>query len=329
MLAGVLKMKSCYFLSCIYFFIFFPGIVIAGGHGTVTIFHAGSLSVPMAAMEKAFEKKYPEIDIQRESSGSAKAARKICELRKPCDIMVAADYKVIDKLLMPDFSDINIRFASNRMVLCYTNKSRYSDSINDKNWMDILQKDDVVWGQSDPNLDPCGYRTLMVLQLAEKYYKRPGLYNKIISEHPERNIRPKAVELISLLLTGNMDYIWEYRSVAVQHHLKYIELPEQINLGNYKFDGNYAVAAVAVSGKKPGTTMTMRGKSITYGVTLLKNAPNREAAISFLQFMFEPDEGLKILQEKGQPPFVPVRVPSENMKALLPVQLQSSVVVKK
>jgi tetratricopeptide (TPR) repeat protein len=36
--------------------------------------------------------------------------------------------------------------------------------------LEILQKPDVVWGHSSPDLDPCGYRTLMVLQLAEKYY---------------------------------------------------------------------------------------------------------------------------------------------------------------
>jgi len=31
------------------------------------IFHAGSLTVPFAAMEKDFEARYPGVDVQRES----------------------------------------------------------------------------------------------------------------------------------------------------------------------------------------------------------------------------------------------------------------------
>ncbi len=321
--------RVCWLLSVVLFAVcFLPTLVFSEPHGVVTIFHAGSLTVPMAAVEKVFEAKYPTIDVQREPSGSSKAARKISDLNKPCDIMAAADYTVIDKLLRPDYTDNNIRFASNRMVLCYTEQSRFADTINKKNWMDILQQPGVVWGHSEPDLDPCGYRTLMVLQLAEKYYQQPGLYQKIIANRPQRNVRSKAVELISLLQTGNMDYAWEYRSVAVQHNLKFIEMPDEINLGNDKFDNEYAQTTVKVSGKKPGTTMTMTGKSIIYGITLLKDAPNREAAIVFLAYMLANDGGLKILEELGQPPFIPARVASEEMKEDLPVQLQSLVTVK-
>lgn len=302
---------------------------LAEPNGVVTMFHAGSLSVPLAAMEKAFEARYPKVDIQREGSGSQKAARKISDLGKPCDIMASADYKVIDKLLRPDYSDNNIRFASNQMVLCYTEKSRYADSVSADNWTEILLKPEVVWGHSAPDLDPCGYRALMVLQLAEDYYEIADFYNKAIANRPKENVRPKAVELVSLLQTGNMDFGWEYRSVAVQHGLKYIELPEQINLGNYQFDNDYARATVEVSGKKPGSKMVMKGKSITYGVTLLKDAPNREAAEAFLAFMLNEEGGLKILNELGQPPFIPARVSSEQMKSNLPSQLRPLVTVRK
>jgi molybdate/tungstate transport system substrate-binding protein len=321
--------SSMRLLLCFVFFslCLIPTRVFAAPHGVLTIFHAGSLTVPMEAIEKAFEAKYPAVDVQREPSGSSKAARKISDLGKPCDIMAAADYKVIDKLLRPDYTDNNIRFASNRMVLCYTDQSRFAETINEKNWMDILQKPGVTWGHSSPDLDPCGYRALMVLQLAEKYYQQPRLYQQTIANRPARNVRPKAVELISLLQTGHMDYAWEYRSVAVQHNLKFIELPDEINLGNYRFDPEYAQATVDVSGKKPGTTMTMTGKSITYGMTLLNDAPNREAAIAFLAFMLDSSGGLKILEELGQPPFIPARVASEEMRAAIPEQLQSLVTV--
>lgn len=49
---------------------------LAEPKGVVTMFHAGSLTMPFEAMEKAFEAKYPVVDLQREPSGSqARPAR--------------------------------------------------------------------------------------------------------------------------------------------------------------------------------------------------------------------------------------------------------------
>ncbi len=242
--------------------------------------------------------------------------------------MASADYKVIDNLLIPQYADWNARFATNQLVLCYTEKSKDAQQINKDNWFQILAKKGIIWGHSDPNLDPCGYRALMVMQLAEKYYKQPGLFEKLLANRPETNVRPKSVELISLLQTGNMDYAWEYLSVAVQHGLKYILLPDEINLGNYQFDNFYSQAVVKVTGKQPGTFMDMKGASVTYGVTMIKNAPNREAAIAFLSYMLDPHGGLQVLKDQGQPPFVPCRVSTDKMKALMPAELQTLVEVK-
>ena len=296
--------------------------------GKVIIFNAGSLTMPLAQMEKDFEAQHPGVDVLREAAGSQQCCRKITDLAKPCDIMASADYKVIDKLLVPAYAAWNIRFATNQLVLCYTDKSRHAKEVNARNWHEILGRKGVVWGHSDPNLDPCGYRALMVLQLAEKYYHIPGLYAKTLPNRPQQNVRPKSVELVSLLQTGNMDYAWEYLSVAVQHGLKYISLPDEINLGNYQFDEFYSQASVQVTGKQPGTFIAMTGGSVTYGVTLLNNAPNREAAVAFLKYMLEPQGGLKILKDQGQPPFIPVRVPTQAMKASLPKSLQGLVEVK-
>lgn len=321
-------MKKILIFMCIVTMLTVTVQAFAEPEGKLVMFHAGSLSVPFEAIEKAFEAKYPKVDLQREAAGSQACARKITDLKKPCDIMASADYKVIDKLLIPNNADWNIRFATNQLVLCYTDKSKYAGEVNAKNWHEILQRKGVIWGHSDPNLDPCGYRALMVLQLAEKYYKINGLYDKMIANRPKENIRPKSVELVSLLQTGNMDYAWEYLSVAVQHGLKYVALPDEINLGNYKYDNLYGQAVVKVTGKKPGTFMDMKGGSVTYGITMLKDAPNKEAAIAFLKYMLDPQGGLKILKDQGQPPFVPCRVPTAKMKESIPAELQKLVEVK-
>ncbi|MEA3427817.1 MAG: tungstate ABC transporter substrate-binding protein WtpA [Thermodesulfobacteriota bacterium] len=294
----------------------------------VIIFHAGSLAVPFAKVEKLFEVKYPNIDVLREVGGSTKMARMISELHKPADIMASADFKVIDKTLIPEYAAWNIRFATNQLVLCYTDKSRFAKEVNADNWHKILGRKGVVWGHSDPNLDPCGYRSLMVLQLAEKFYNRPDLYNNLIANRPIENIRPKSVELVSLLKTGNMDYAWEYLSVAVQHGLKYIKLDDHINLGNYKYDAFYKQAKVKVTGKKPGTWIYRVGKSCTYGITMTKDALNPEGAVLFLKYLLNPDGGLKILKDMGQPPFTPCRVSTEKVLNTLPAPLKKLVEIK-
>jgi molybdate/tungstate transport system substrate-binding protein len=292
------------------------GTAQAEPSGKLIIFHAGSLSVPFAKIEKDFEKMYPKVDVLRESGGSTKMARLISEVGKPADIMASADYVVINKNLIPNYASWNIRFAANQMVLCYTPKSKFADKINSDNWAEILTTKGVVWGHSDPNLDPCGYRSLMVLQLAEKFYGKPGLYDDLIANRPKKNVRPKSVELISLLQSGHMDYAWEYLSVAVQHDLKYITLDKHLNLGDYTMTPYYKAARVKVTGKKPGTFIERVGKSITYGITKLDKAPNPEAADAFLAYLFAADGGLKILKDMGQPPFVPVRTDAAGMEKL-------------
>jgi len=305
-----------------------PMTAMAGPSGKVIVFHAGSLTVPFAEIEKNFEAAYPDVDVLREAGGSTKMARLISEVGKPADIMASADYKVIDNNLIPAFADWNVRFATNQLVLCYTDQSRYADQINSGNWYEILQKKDVVWGHSDPNLDPCGYRSLMVLQLAEKFYGIDGLYDNILANRPQKNIRPKSVELVNLLKTGNMDYAWEYISVASQHDLRYIVLDDHINLGNYKYDAFYKQAQVKVTGKKPNTWITKTGQSCTYGITMIKDAPNPDAAIAFLQFLLSPDRGLKILKQMGQPPIVPPGIPDGKMAGQMPPQIADLVEVK-
>lgn len=309
--------------------VFFAAGAFAEPSGKLVIYHAGSLSVPFAAMEKTLEEKYPNLEIERKSGGSTKMARLISDKGEAADIMASADYVVIDKNLIPNFATWNVRFASNQLVLTYTEKSKYADEINAKNWAEILQRKDVVWGHSDPNLDPCGYRSLMVLQLAEKFYDKPGLYDKLVANRPKENVLPKAVQLIKKLKSGEMDYAWEYLSVAVQHGLKYVTLDDHINLGNYKMTPFYKEAKVTVTGKKAGTTVDRVGKSITYGITMTNNAENKDAAEAFLKYLFDPDGGLAVLKSMGQPPFVPVRVPDEQVHKQLPPSLQPLVEVKK
>ncbi|MBU8893039.1 MAG: tungstate ABC transporter substrate-binding protein WtpA [Bacteroidales bacterium] len=268
------------------------------------IFHAGSLSVPFKQMKAEFEKENPGVKILLESAGSVASARKITDLNKDCDIMASADYTIIDEMLIPDYTSWNIKFASNEMAIVYHDASKYSDEINAENWHEILLRDDVLFGRSDPNSDPCGYRAILTSQLSEQFYNQDGLTNKIIQKNQEY-IRPKEVDLLALLESNTIDYLFLYRSVAQQHELKYVILPDSVNLKNPELREFYKNAKVDITGKTPGTTITKIGQPMVYGITILDNAPNKELALKFTDFILSKQGGAKIMEENGQPSMIP------------------------
>jgi molybdate/tungstate transport system substrate-binding protein len=278
----------------------------------ITMFHAGSLSVPFAEIEAVFEAKYPQYDIKREPSGSVAAARKVTDLKRPADVMASADYKVIDTMLIPANAKFNAHFATNEMVLAYTEKSKFANEINSENWTDIFLRDGVTVAHSNPNLDPCGYRSMLVTQLAEIHYKKPGLYDKIFGygdhyEAGEENtakviVRPKETDLLGLLESNQYDYLYIYKSVADQHKLHYVTLPVEVSLQSAKYADFYKNAKFNIDGKKPGEVKTQTGAPMVYGITVVENATspvNKEGAIKLVNFILS-DEGAAILKKNGQ-----------------------------
>ena len=273
--------------------------------GEIIIFHAGSLAVPFQKIARAFEQDYPGTRVLLEASGSVDCARKITDLHKPCDLMASSDYKVIEKLLIPDHTGWYLPFAGNEMVIAFTEKSQQGDGVSSENWPEILLRDDVRYGRSDPDADPCGYRTLMVMQLAEQYYRQKDLAGKL-SVKDQKYIRPKEVDLLSMLELHETDYIFIYRSVAIQHGLKFLELPDQINLKKMELNEQYRQAAVTIKGNMPSSRIEVRGEAIAYAITKLENAPNPSAALAFLHYLLNNDKGMKIITEAGHNSLIPI-----------------------
>jgi molybdate/tungstate transport system substrate-binding protein len=271
--------------------------------GEIIIFHAGSLSVPFKDIATEYEKLNPGIKVLLEPAGSLICARKITELKKPCDIIASSDYFVINELLIPDYAKWCIRFATNEIVIAFGEKSKYGSEINASNWSDILIKDDVTFARADPDSDPCGYRTLMTFKLAEKFYNKPGLTEKIAAKNKDF-IRPKEVDLVALVEANAVDYMFQYKSVAIQHSLKYVELPREINLGDPAMNELYKTVSQDVTGSTPGSRMTVTGEYINYSLAILENAPHSKDAVKFVSFLLS-DKGMEIFRKNGQKPIEP------------------------
>jgi molybdate/tungstate transport system substrate-binding protein len=291
----------------------------------VKVFLAGSLTGPFEKIKAKFEDKYPNTEVLLEPAGSVDCIKKVTENNKPADVVASADYALIPQYMVPDDADWYLTFAKNSMVLTYVDTSKYAGEINSDNWYKILAKDDVRWAFSDPNADPCGYRTPMVIKLAEGKYGDDTIFKTLVEDHSKitatkagnvwtldatnpspdgtkLTIRPKSVELVQMVQAGGIDYAWEYHSVAVQNNLKFVELPEEIDLSAVKYADNYkTVQTKAVKGD--GTTNYV-GSPIVYGVTVPKIAEHPDMGLAFVEMLIGP-EGQAILTADGQPPIVP------------------------
>ena len=151
---------------------------------------AGSLLQPFDEVEKTFEAQHPDVDVQVEGHGSIQAIRQVTDLHRRVDVVAVADASLIPDLMFrtdsmtgTNFTDTYTPFATNAMVIAFTNKSRYADEITSENWYQVLSRPDVRVGISNPMLDAAGYRSIMVSLLADRYYQNTTLFPILIGSH--------------------------------------------------------------------------------------------------------------------------------------------------
>ena len=259
----------------------------ASARDTVVVYLAASLTKPLQAALDSFAVRN-DIAVQRESGASLEHARKITELGRIPDVIALADVEVFPQLLMPAYVSWYAEFARNRMIIGYTEKSRHATEIDSTNWAQVLAMPDVQVGRPDPDLAPAGYRTLLMLQLAERHYRSPGLAARVLANAPRRNMRPNAAELATLLQTGELDYIFDYESVASAYGFKALHLPPAIDLGDPAQAAAYAAARVRVKGKGSDSA-AFAGAPIVYALSVPRGAPHAAAAQRLASFLLSAD----------------------------------------
>ncbi|NQT81390.1 substrate-binding domain-containing protein [bacterium] len=309
-----------------------------GGKGPrkrVYVFSAACLNTALAEFEKSFEQKYRDVDVRVEVSGSLVAARKVSEYKRRGDIVISADKRVIDSLLIPNFADWQVAFLSNEMVLAYSENSRRAAEVNSSNWPKILLEPEVSVARADENLGPLGYQTLLVWKLADMHYREllqgASLFETLSKKVSRELIRPDAAELLPTLGT-EVDYIFIYRSMAKDHILKHILLPPEVNLSSLPQKDFYSRVSVAISAA-PGESLTIRGEPILFSLTILREAPNKDGAISFVKTLLG-REGRSILQRHGFSPLSPPRLQGpresfpESLRVIIPEPGDSSEVAR-
>jgi molybdate/tungstate transport system substrate-binding protein len=278
---------------------------------TVVVYSAASLAVPLRSALDSFARRTGAV-IQQENGASLELARRITELHRVPDLVVLADQEVFPQLLVPGATPWYAKFARNRMVIAYTDRSRHASELAPESWRQILLRPDVLVGRTDPALAPAGYRTLLVYRLAESFYHDPGLAARLEARTPPRLMRGNASELAALLTAGELDFIVEYESLARAVGLRHLALPPEIDLGDAAHAADYARASVRISQGRD--TVVRTGAPILYGASVPRAAPHHDAGVRALAFLLGAD-GRALLRARAvdaldSPEFVGDSVPA-------------------
>ncbi|HTP28916.1 MAG TPA: substrate-binding domain-containing protein [Anaeromyxobacteraceae bacterium] len=324
------------------------------------IYHAGSLSAALTAVEDSFVCNNPGTQVLDCSGGSVDLARQITAGGLAADIYAPADYLDIERLLKPTgYASYDILIARGKMVLSYTTTSLgttldgvsiagtgtfnppssgfvENSTVPDAaaNWYSFLTQPGVLLGGSYLYLDPSGYRAPMIFQLAQSFYQIPALYNDLLEHYLATAETPAASGATGRTHTLGTQYDYQitYEHSAEAAYQKspstyrYVNLPDDINLGNPDKNGFYQHSVIVEPGLGfPGldSLVALPASRVVWGATILRDAPNRDNAIKFLQLLLG-GTGQTAFEASGPAPFIPAVVSRRDYKNL-PLQLQTLV----
>jgi molybdate/tungstate transport system substrate-binding protein len=285
---------------------------------TLIVFGAGTLANPWAQVIAAFKAQHPGITVHSEFGASGDRVKAITQLGEPADVLGVADYSLIPKEMFGTgggkrYATWYIGFVSNQITFAYTAHSTGAGQLTPANWYRILAQPGVRIGRSNPAADPSGYQVLQMLKLAEGYYHDPSISASVLKNSPNSSVAETETSLIAALQSGQIDYLAVYRSDALQHHFKYINLPPQISLSDPALAKTYATVST-----QGATGSIVKAKPIIYGVTVPTNAPDAALGQQFVAFLLGP-RGQAIMRANG---FVILSPGLASSQSLLPASLQ-------
>jgi molybdate/tungstate transport system substrate-binding protein len=303
------------------------------------IYRSGSLSSTFKPLITEFTCQ-TGIQVTDVTGGGVDVGRQITAGGHACDLYAPADYEDIDVFMKPaGYANFNIVFAQGRMVLGYSASSvaeKKLPPIADPNsqpfnpptsipnatakWYENLLLPGVKVGGGNPFLDPGAYRTFMMFQLTEAYYKVPNLYNDLLNHL----VIPGADPSAGPALGKRFDYQFMYEHGAQvmagkNPDFRYVNVPDEINMSDPAKNSYYRQHALIVlpglDTPSSARSVPVTGTRVAWGITLMKDAPNRENAIKFLQLLLSPT-GTAMLKEKGPAPISPALVSPVDFRKL-------------
>jgi molybdate/tungstate transport system substrate-binding protein len=285
---------------------------ISFNQGKVFVIYAASL---LKTFEGSFGPSFQKetgFTYEGEARGSVQVANMIIDRLREPDIFVSAGTIPIMKLMNNSSSNNNdnsnddksslaqwlVKFASAEVVIAYSPNSRFYGNLEKARtgeipWYEVLSKQGLKFGRTDPELDPKGYYMIITAKLSNIYYKDSTIKQRILGD--DRN--PKQIfpeeTLKTILEQGQLDAVAAYKHEAVARGLPYITLPSEINLADPTFSDFYRSASYTL-----GTGQAAFGEPIYFSFTIPETVKNLNGAISFVGFLLS-TKGEDILENQG------------------------------
>jgi len=249
--------------------------------------YAGSMGSMMEGPIKSGAADTLKVTMHGRGQGSDALAALIAGGSIAPDVFVPVTPRPMRTVLAAGKAQSATPIARTEMVIAYSPKSKYAQQFADAAagkagaapWWHVLEQPDIRFGRTDPATDPQGRNIIFTMQLAETYYKRPGLVQKILGSTVNASQIFDEPTVQARLQSGELDAASAYRIQPGPFDLPYIRLPQDINLGNATLHDTYARATLELDGKTYGP------EPLVYYAAVLTSSSHPERAAAFVDWL--------------------------------------------
>jgi molybdate/tungstate transport system substrate-binding protein len=270
----------------------------------IRVTYAGSMGKVMdQSLGPAFAKQN-DGKYEGQGQGAYGMARLLASKKITADVFVSITPGPMQILKDAGLIDDAVPVASTSMVVAYSPKGKFAQQFaqakgTDASWLKVLATPGIKFGRTDPINDPKGQNIIFTLLLAEKYYKEPGIADKILGGYQNPAQTHLEGGLLARLESGQVDAAAGYESEVISAHLPYVALPDEINLSNPDMAKQwYDTVSFSVK-DSTGKDKELHTQPLVYYAAVLKNAPHGTAAgKAFVDFMLS-QPGQALFKQNG------------------------------
>jgi molybdate/tungstate transport system substrate-binding protein len=231
------------------------------------------------------------------SAGSTALAAQI-KAGSPVSVFISVSKAALEPSLLGNrSSEWGIAFASDQMAIGYASTggqpTRFQTILNDytkavatndsSEWNSFFVDLTSGWvkvGISNPNTDPAGYRSWLVLEAAGQAFDGNQSYFVDRMLQANANVTgANAAALLAPLEAGKIQFLFMYKSAVLSHGLTAMLLPPGLNLGDITLGSYYSQFSYNTSAGP------QKGGPILLFVTVPNNSTETTEALNFVAYI--------------------------------------------
>ena len=287
-----------------------PRFAMARAQGVLQVAYAGSMGALMHGGVAPLMARDLGLRIEGRAQGALGLARMIMAGTIRPDVFISITRGPMDLVLRAGHAREAFAVASTELVLAYSPRTPASGAFAEAGhgghdpWWRVLERPGIRFGRTDPLTDPQGLNIIFMMELAERYYRAPGLARRILGPVINRRQIFPEPEVMARLQGGQLDASSAYKPQPAAMGLPYLSLPPAINLGDAAYEKTYAAVSLRLRGH------VHRPSPLVFYAAVLNGSRQPAAARRFIAWLRAP-EGQAVLRRyhydgpKGAPALRP------------------------